>query len=119
MVCLRDRVAGSGEDIVTPQSYPRYVGFFFGDEGFRVSGVTSPQTQVKSVGAPNDRRAQEWGETTAAEYGWRLLEVCRFDDLPPLRQDFYRRMYGWEAVVHRQRPSDSEPVQASTTQGDQ
>lgn len=45
---------------------------------------------------PTDKRAQEWGETTAAEYGWRLMEVRRFDSLPTQQQDYYHRLYGWK-----------------------
>jgi hypothetical protein len=82
------------------ESYVRYVGFFFGDEGYRPQGrLTLPQTQVKSVGARTAQRAQEWGEATAHEYGWRLMEVRRFDSLRPEQQDYYRRLYGWEKEI--------------------
>lgn len=85
---------------MTRKVYQRYVGFFFGDEGYRPQGrLTFASTQVKSVGALTAERAQAWGETTAAEYGWRLMEVRRFDSLSPEQQDYYRRLHGWQATV--------------------
>lgn len=76
--------------------YRRYVGFFFGWAGGFSTPSAYPGTNVKSVCAPTDKRAQEWGESTAAEYGWRLMEVRRFDSLPAQQQDYYHRLYGWK-----------------------